>query len=237
MTPFQAKKFVEDLPQNVKEKASKEEVEEVKKVLEAVGGTVEIEAWDIFLKYFVIMIHLLSHSSSCLSITSNIHLWVREEYGINNYLNDLLSWAKSNLPFYIIASLAIKTSWHQKSKSNYKQFIIVYCQTFISEWERNTVLITIWMICWAGQNQTYLFTSSLVWPLKLHGIRSQSQTTNNLSLYTVVLVVICHSSISSVYNLAYNYLHKHHSLQKQNVAENNNKVFKTKQFSSFCPYQ
>lgn len=40
----QAKKFVEDLPQNVKEKASKEEVEEVKKVLEAVGGTVEIEA-------------------------------------------------------------------------------------------------------------------------------------------------------------------------------------------------
>ena len=44
MTPFQAKKFVEDLPQNVKEKASKEEVEEVKKVLEAVGGTVEIEA-------------------------------------------------------------------------------------------------------------------------------------------------------------------------------------------------
>ena len=41
---FQAKKFVEELPQNVKEKASKEEAEEVKKVLEAVGGTVEIEA-------------------------------------------------------------------------------------------------------------------------------------------------------------------------------------------------
>ncbi|XP_068672591.1 large ribosomal subunit protein bL12m-like isoform X1 [Montipora foliosa] len=39
----QAKKFVEELPQNVKEKASKEEVEEIKKVLEAVGGTVEIE--------------------------------------------------------------------------------------------------------------------------------------------------------------------------------------------------
>ncbi|CAH3143560.1 unnamed protein product [Porites lobata] len=39
----QAKKFVEELPQNVKEKASKEEAEEIKKVLEAVGGTVEIE--------------------------------------------------------------------------------------------------------------------------------------------------------------------------------------------------
>lgn len=40
---FQAKKFVESLPQNVKEKVSKEEAEEIKKVLEAVGGTVEIE--------------------------------------------------------------------------------------------------------------------------------------------------------------------------------------------------
>ena len=40
---FQAKKFVESLPQNVKEKVSKEEAEEMKKVLEAVGGTVEIE--------------------------------------------------------------------------------------------------------------------------------------------------------------------------------------------------
>ena len=43
ITSLQAKKFVEELPQNVKEKASKEEVEEIKKVLEAVGGTVEIE--------------------------------------------------------------------------------------------------------------------------------------------------------------------------------------------------
>jgi len=40
---FQAKKFVESLPQNVKEKVSKEEADEMKKVLEAVGGTVEIE--------------------------------------------------------------------------------------------------------------------------------------------------------------------------------------------------
>ena len=40
---FQAKKFVESLPQNVKEKVSKEEADEIKKVLEAVGGTVEIE--------------------------------------------------------------------------------------------------------------------------------------------------------------------------------------------------
>ena len=40
---LQAKKFVEELPQNVKEKASKEEAETVKKALEAVGGTVEIE--------------------------------------------------------------------------------------------------------------------------------------------------------------------------------------------------
>ncbi|XP_020611294.1 39S ribosomal protein L12, mitochondrial-like isoform X2 [Orbicella faveolata] len=38
----QAKKFVESLPQNVKEKVSKEEADEMKKVLEAVGGTVEI---------------------------------------------------------------------------------------------------------------------------------------------------------------------------------------------------
>ena len=34
---------MEDLPQNVREKASKEEAEEIKKVLEAAGGTVEIE--------------------------------------------------------------------------------------------------------------------------------------------------------------------------------------------------
>ncbi|KAL9957143.1 hypothetical protein ACROYT_G038745 [Oculina patagonica] len=39
----QAKKFVETLPQSVKEKVSKEEADEIKKVLEAVGGTVEIE--------------------------------------------------------------------------------------------------------------------------------------------------------------------------------------------------
>lgn len=43
---FQAKKFVESLPQNVKEKVSKEEADEMKKVLEAVGGTVEIEVWN-----------------------------------------------------------------------------------------------------------------------------------------------------------------------------------------------
>ncbi|KAJ7340244.1 Ribosomal protein [Desmophyllum pertusum] len=39
----QAKKFVEGLPQNVREKVSKEEADEVKKALEAAGGTVEIE--------------------------------------------------------------------------------------------------------------------------------------------------------------------------------------------------
>lgn len=61
MTPFQAKKFVEDLPQNVKEKASKEEVEEVKKVLEAVGGTVEIEAWDIF-KNILLLWYIYYHT-------------------------------------------------------------------------------------------------------------------------------------------------------------------------------
>lgn len=49
------------------------------------------------------------------------------------------------------------------------------------------------------------------------------ETTNNLSLYTAVLVVICHSFISLVCSLAYNYLHcaltttiiKLHSLQKR----------------------
>merc|ERR1719495_418107 len=39
----QAKKFVEAVPQVLKEKASKEEVEEIRKVLEAVGGTVTAE--------------------------------------------------------------------------------------------------------------------------------------------------------------------------------------------------
>lgn len=48
---------MEELPQNVKEKASKEEAEEIKKVLEAVGGTVEIEVWGIVqLNKFVIKI-------------------------------------------------------------------------------------------------------------------------------------------------------------------------------------
>ena len=68
---FQAKKFVEELPQNVKEKASKEEAEEIKKVLEAVGGTVEIEVWDIVqLNKFVIKIYfqvLKFHSSVIIS--------------------------------------------------------------------------------------------------------------------------------------------------------------------------
>lgn len=48
---------MEELPQKVKEKASKEEAEEIKKVLEAVGGTVEIEVWWIVqLNKFVIKI-------------------------------------------------------------------------------------------------------------------------------------------------------------------------------------
>lgn len=48
---------MEELPQNVKEKASKEEAEEIKKVLEAVGGTVEIEVWwTVQLNKFVIKI-------------------------------------------------------------------------------------------------------------------------------------------------------------------------------------
>lgn len=48
---------MEELPQNVKEKASKEEAEEIKKNLEAVGGTVEIEVWWIVqLNKFVIKI-------------------------------------------------------------------------------------------------------------------------------------------------------------------------------------
>lgn len=39
----QAKKFIDELPTNVKENVSKEEAEEVKKALEAAGGTVEID--------------------------------------------------------------------------------------------------------------------------------------------------------------------------------------------------
>ena len=39
----QAKKFVEGLPQVIKEKVKKEEADEIKKTLEAAGGTVEIE--------------------------------------------------------------------------------------------------------------------------------------------------------------------------------------------------
>lgn len=49
---------MESLPQSVKEKVNKEEADEIKKVLEAVGGTVEIEAWNIVqLTKFVIKIH------------------------------------------------------------------------------------------------------------------------------------------------------------------------------------
>ena len=40
---FQAKKFVEAVPQVVQADVSKEEAERLKTVLEAVGGTVEIE--------------------------------------------------------------------------------------------------------------------------------------------------------------------------------------------------
>ncbi|XP_032230679.2 39S ribosomal protein L12, mitochondrial isoform X2 [Nematostella vectensis] len=43
MNLVQAKKFVEGLPQNVREKVNKEESEQLKKALEAAGGTVEIE--------------------------------------------------------------------------------------------------------------------------------------------------------------------------------------------------
>ncbi|PFX30118.1 39S ribosomal protein L12, mitochondrial [Stylophora pistillata] len=39
----QAKKFIDELPKNVKEGVSKEEAEDVKKVLETAGGTVEID--------------------------------------------------------------------------------------------------------------------------------------------------------------------------------------------------
>ena len=43
VSPMQAKKFVESLPQTVKENVSKEEAEKIKKALEAVGGTVSME--------------------------------------------------------------------------------------------------------------------------------------------------------------------------------------------------
>ncbi|KAK3728586.1 hypothetical protein QZH41_011666 [Actinostola sp. cb2023] len=43
MNLVQAKKFVEAVPQIVRDKTNKEEAENVKKALEAVGGTVEIE--------------------------------------------------------------------------------------------------------------------------------------------------------------------------------------------------
>ncbi len=40
---FQAKKFVEGAPKVVKEKATKEEAEKIKKQLETVGAVVELE--------------------------------------------------------------------------------------------------------------------------------------------------------------------------------------------------
>lgn len=66
---FQAKKFVESLPQNVKEKVSKEEADEMKKVLEAAGGTVEIEVWNIVqLTKFGIKIYIVLAPSPFLLI-------------------------------------------------------------------------------------------------------------------------------------------------------------------------
>ena len=43
MLCLQAKKFVESLPHVIKEKGSKEDIEEIKKNLEAAGGVVEIQ--------------------------------------------------------------------------------------------------------------------------------------------------------------------------------------------------
>lgn len=43
MLCLQAKKFVESLPQVIKEKGSKKDIEEIKKSIEAAGGVVEIQ--------------------------------------------------------------------------------------------------------------------------------------------------------------------------------------------------